>query len=306
MRDDFLKYNIEVEDKGIKLDSILRTKLNLSRRLIIWLKKTNGIYLNNKSVHTDAIVNPGDIVSVNIGREERQDIEPQDIPVDVIFEDKDLLVVNKQPGLVVHPTKGHPQGTLSNGIMYHWMKKGEEVIVRLVNRLDRDTSGLVIIAKNQFTHQAMAKQLESNQVRKIYLCIVHGIVEEDMGTIDLPIDRPTFQSIKREVMEEGSRAVTHFKTIERFDDASLLQIRLETGKTHQIRVHMSHIGHSIFGDTLYGKSDDGLYIARQALHAAQLVFTHPRNGNRMEFKTQLPEDMSSLLEKLGAISDLKY
>jgi 23S rRNA pseudouridine1911/1915/1917 synthase len=200
MKDDFLEYTVRDIDDGSKLDSILKTRLNLSRRIITGLKKTNNIFLNNERVFTSATVAPGDVVSVNISKEESQDIEAQYIPIDIRYEDKDLLIVSKQPGIVVHPTKGHPEGTLSNGKMFHWKQKGENNIVRLVNRLDRDTSGLVIIAKNQFTHQAMAKQLDGDLIKKIYIAVAHGIVKEDSGTIDLPIDRPSWESIKREVM----------------------------------------------------------------------------------------------------------
>lgn len=298
MENDFLYYSVDEKDEGVKLDSILKTRMNLSRRMITGLKKSGGIFLNSAPALTSAIVNAGDVVSVNINREESQDIIPQYIPIDVVYEDRDLLIVNKQPGIVVHPTKGHPEGTLSNGIIYHWRSKGEDGIVRLVNRLDRDTSGLIIIAKNKFAHQAMAKQLEADRVVKIYCAVVHGTFSEEEGTIDLPIDRPTRESIKRQVLQSGQRAVTHYRVIERFNDASALEIRLETGKTHQIRVHMSHVGHPLFGDTLYGAQDDSEYIGRQALHAMKLQFDHPRTGEAMNIKSDLPDDMNILIEKL--------
>lgn len=297
MEDDILKYTVKDPDAGVKIDSILRSRMNLSRRMITGLKKNDYIFLNGEKAYTNVIVRAGDVVSVNIAKEESQDIEPQYIPIDIVFEDRDLLIVNKQPGLVVHPTKGHPEGTLSNAVMYHWKGMGENNIVRLVNRLDRDTSGLVIIAKNQFSHQAMAKLMGEGMVKKIYSAVVHGI-PEDEGVIDLPIDRPTRESIKREVMEEGQRAVTHYRVVKKFSGASLLEIRLETGKTHQIRVHMSHTGHPIFGDTLYGTDDDCQFISRQALHASQLVFAHPRTGEAMDIKTKLPEDMKNLIRIL--------
>lgn len=298
MKKDLIECVIGKEDEGVKLDSILKTRLNLSRRIIIGLKKSNNIFLNNEPVHTGILVKEGDLVSVNISKEESQDIEPQDIPIDVVYEDKDLLVINKQPGIVVHPTQGHPEGTLSNGIMFHWKQSGEDAIVRLVNRLDRDTSGLIIIAKNQFSHQAMAKQLDANIVQKTYLAVVHGVVEKDLATIDLPIDRPSWESIKREVTDAGQRSVTHYKVLERFKDASLLEVSLETGRTHQIRVHLDHIGHPIYGDTLYGTIDDSEYIGRQALHAFKLSFNHPRTGDRMELSSKLPDDMKLLEQKL--------
>lgn len=298
MDKDILSYTITQYDEGAKIDSILKTKLNLSRRMITGLKKANGIFLNGSRALTNEKVTMGDVVSVNITKEESQDIEPQCMDIDIIFEDRDLLIVNKEPGVVVHPTKGHPQGTLSNGVMYHWRSRGESNIVRLVNRLDRDTSGLVMIAKNQFSHQAMAKQLDANQVNKIYMAAVHGSFEEDEGTIDLPIDRPSWESIKREVSESGQRAVTHYNVIERYDEGALLRIRLETGKTHQIRVHMSHLGHPIYGDTLYGDADDSMLIGRQALHAFKLEFIHPRTNERISVEAPILDDMKKLIEKL--------
>jgi 23S rRNA pseudouridine1911/1915/1917 synthase len=298
MKEDLLSYTAKPDDEGVKIDSILRNKLNLSRRIIIGLKKNNNIFLNGETAFTNAKVKVGDEISVNLVKEESQNIEPEDIPIDIVYEDRDLLIINKQPGLVVHPTKGHQSGTLSNGVIFHWRQRGEGTIVRLVNRLDRDTSGLVIIAKNQFAHQAMAKQMDVNAVEKIYFAVVHGALSCQEGTIDLPIDRPTYESIKREVMKTGIRAVTHFRVVESFNEGSLLEIKLETGKTHQIRVHMSHSGHPLYGDTLYGESDDSLLIGRQALHAARLVFSHPREGTPMDIRAELPEDIKILIEKL--------
>lgn len=298
MKKDLLKYRVLEQDESLKIDSILRTRLNLSRRIITGMKKNNSIYLNGSPVFVNIKVKAGDEVSVNIVKEESQDIQGEDIPIHIVFEDKDLLILNKQPGIVVHPTKGHPTGTLSNGIIYHWRERGENTIVRLVNRLDRDTSGLIIIAKNQFSHQAMAKQLEENVVQKIYNTLVHGKVPDDEGTIDLPIGRPSYDSVKRVVMEEGQRAVTHYKVLERFKNSTFLQVNLETGKTHQIRVHLSHVGYPLFGDTLYSDCDDGEYIGRQALHAAMLTFNHPRSGEKMNVRAELPEDMKLLIEKL--------
>lgn len=298
MKNDFLEYIAGETDDGIKLDSILKSRLNLSRRMIIGLKKNNCIYINGKPEFVNYLVRKGDEVLVNIAKEENQDIKPQDIPIDIAYEDGDLLIVNKQPGIVVHPTRGHPEGTLANGIIFYFREKNESTIVRLVNRLDRDTSGLILIAKNQFSHQAMAKQLDLNQIDKIYLAVVHGIVKENEGTIDLPIDRPERESIKREVMTSGYKAVTHFKVLERLKDASLLEIKLETGKTHQIRVHMSHIGHPLFSDTLYGCCDDSKWIMRQALHAFMLSFNHPRTGEKLCIKAEIPSDIQILLNEL--------
>lgn len=298
MKKDFLKYRVNEEDDGAKLGSILRRNMNLSGRIITGLKKRNNIFLNGKSSFVSAIVHNGDEVVVNLFKEESQNIEPQYIPLDIAFEDEDLLIINKQPGLVVHPTKGHPDGTLSNGVIYYWREKGEGNIVRLVNRLDRDTSGLVIIAKNQFSHQALAKCLDAGTVEKTYYAVVHGFFAEEEGTIDLPIDRPTRESIRREVIESGQRAVTHYRTVERLGEDSLVELKLETGRTHQIRVHMSYLNHPIYGDTLYGETDDREFIGRQALHARRLRFKHPRTAEVIDIKAEVPEDMKLLMRKL--------
>lgn len=298
MKEDFLTYNVKDEDEGLKIDNILKYKMNLSRRMIIGLKKNKNIFLNGKEAFTNEKVYVKDEVSVNLAKDESQDIEPQNIPIDIVFEDKDILVVNKQPGIVVHPTKGHPTDTLANGIIYHFRSMGEDTIVRLVNRLDRDTSGLIIVAKNQFCHQAMAKQFEANQVEKLYYAVAHGEFDKDEDTVSLPIDRPTKESIKREVMNNGQMAITHYNIIEKLKGGALLRIKLETGKTHQIRVHLSHIGHPLYGDTLYGENDDSDFIKRQALHAYMLKFRHPRNGEDIVINTPIPADIMELIEKI--------
>ena len=193
---------------------------------------------------------------------------------------------------MVHPTRGYPFGTLANGVLYYFKEKGENCIVRLVSRLDRDTSGLIIIAKNQFSHMALARDMHGNDVlksdlkkqsqqnktfEKSYMAVVHGNMENKSGTIDLPIGNPNEDSAKREVWEDGQRSITHYEVIESFKNGDLLKVTLETGRTHQIRVHLSHIGHPLYGDSLYGTCESE-YIDRQALHAYKLIIPHPRTG----------------------------
>lgn len=219
---------------------------------------------------------------------------PEDIPIDIVYEDEDILVVNKPPFMVVHPTKSHQSGTLANGVMNYFNKTKQNCIVRLVNRLDRDTSGLVIIAKSQFAHQAMAKMFEKNKVKKEYIAIVKGKME-GKGTVDLPIDRPSLDSVKRCVIEGGQRAITHYEVIGSSEDVSIVKLILETGRTHQIRVHLSHIGHPILGDELYGEKSN--IIQRQALHAFRLTFNKLRGEDLVVCTANIPQDMLEILKK---------
>lgn len=204
--------------------------------------------------------------------------------------------------MVVHPTKSHFDGTLANAISYHIDRRGEGPRIRFVNRLDMNTSGLVVVAKNSYAHHKLSLDMGQDNVYKEYLAIVEGIISEDSGVLDFPIYRETEDSISRVVDPRGQRSITHFRTLQRLDGASLLSLRLETGRTHQIRVHLSHTGHPIIGDDLYGKPDSPL-ISRQALHAYRIGFDQPRFGDRIELTADLPQDMVELLEKLGGRVD---
>lgn len=224
--------------------------------------------------------------------------EPQDIPVHVVYEDADLLIVNKQPFLVVHPTKGHPSGTLANGIAKLFLDEGLDIKIRFINRLDRDTSGLMMIAKNPYAQTVISEQMIADEVVKEYTALVMGRLEKDKGTINAKIGLENEEDIERKVLENGKPCVTHYQVIERFKNASLVKIRLETGRTHQIRVHFKHIGHSLFGDLLYGGNHD--IINRQALHCSRMVFKLARPSKEIELKAELPEDMLNLIESLRA------
>lgn len=288
------KLTKEISDKneGVKLSNYLMYELKFSTRLRRKLIKQNAIKVNGNVEKNYYILKAGDVVEIILDADETQDIAPEDIPVDVVFEDEDLIIVNKPPFMVVHPTKSHQEGTLANGVMNYFKKTGQKCIIRLVNRLDRDTSGLIIIAKSQFAHQAMAKKLDANEIEKYYIAVVEGFME-GAGTIDLPIDREFPDSIKRKVMVSGQRAVTHYKVLSSDNDISVVAIRLETGKTHQIRVHFSHIGHPIIGDTLYGK--ESTLIKRQALHAYMLRFNSIRENKHIAIKTKIPDDMQQFI-----------
>ncbi|CDF58564.1 RluA family pseudouridine synthase [Thermobrachium celere] len=288
-----LVFIADKKDAGVKISNFLKYEKDLSTRLIKKLSRKGNILVNGKSVKMDYTLDAGDKIEVDLTTEESQDILPEDIPIEVVYEDSDILIVNKPPFMVVHPTKGHPTGTLSNAVMNYFIKTNQNSIVRLVNRLDRDTSGLVMIAKSQFAHQQMANKMDKNEIDKYYIAVVEGYIDGS-GTIDLPIDRPSLESIKREVMEGGQRAVTHYEVLKASNDMSLVLIKLETGKTHQIRVHFSHIGHPLIGDTLYGRESN--LINRQALHAYKLKFTTIREGKEIEITADIPEDIQKLID----------
>lgn len=288
-----LRYVIDENNAGIKLIHFLKVKLKMSTRFTRKMAKNGLGTINGKRGINSDILKIGDVVEITIDGEETQDIEAEDIPINVVYEDKDLLIVNKPPFMVVHPTKSHQEGTLANGIVNYFKITKQNCIVRLVNRLDRDTSGLVIIAKSQYAHQQMANMLHNNSIEKYYIAMVEGRLEGE-GTIDLPIGRPSVESIKREVMEDGQRAVTHYEVIVSSLDITCVNVKLETGRTHQIRVHLNHIGHPLLGDTLYGKESE--YINRQALHAYKLKFNNIRNNEPVEVAVDLPEDMKKIMD----------
>ena len=222
---------------------------------------------------------------------------PQDLNLNIIYDDFDLIMVDKPPFMVVHPTKSHFDNTMANGVTDYIVKKGEDVKIRFVNRLDMNTSGLVIVAKNPFAQHVLSSEMKSDDFEKKYITVVKGIIKDDENTINEPIYRPTDDSIKRVVDPRGQESITHYKVLERLNDATVVEVKLETGRTHQIRVHMAHIGHPIIGDELYGYVDENL-IKRQALHAYGLKFKQPRTKEVLAFKAEIPDDMKILIEKL--------
>jgi 23S rRNA pseudouridine1911/1915/1917 synthase len=243
-----LEYNITEKEENMKLREYLRKVARLSGRLIKGAAITGRIEVNGKTAKLNHVLKIGDKVAFEVNKEESQNIEPEKIDLDIVFEDNDIIVVNKFPGMVVHPTKSYPVGTLANGLLYYFKEKNENCIVRLVSRLDMDTSGLILVAKNQFSHMALARDMQSENFQKSYLAVVHGNLDKKEGTIDLPIYRPADDSIKRVVDERGQRSITHYAVLEDYKEGSLIKLTLETGRTHQIRVHLSHLGHPIYGD----------------------------------------------------------
>lgn len=296
-----LEKNVTNIEEGTKIREYLKTELGLSTRLIRSASINKKIFVNGQVVKMNRVLTSGEIIKIDLEKDESQDIAPEKMDIDVVYEDEDILVVNKKPFMVVHPTKSYQSGTLANGVINYFVESKQNCIVRLVSRLDMNTSGLIIIAKNQFSHGMLSKEMSENKVEKRYLAIVHGIMEEKQGTIDLPIYKPegVENGTKRIIDERGQRSITHYKVVEEFNEASLVECKLETGRTHQIRVHLNHLGHPIYGDTLYGNGEEEEeLIKRQALHAYGLNFKSPRTGEELALRAELPEDMKELINKL--------
>lgn len=294
-----LEKSVEKSFEGRKIREYLKEEMGLSSRLIRGAAMDKRISVNNTPVRMNYILKENDNIVINLNKKESQNIEPEKIDIDIVYEDSEIIVVNKGPNMVVHPTKRYQSGTLANALLYYFKETNQDCIVRLVSRLDMDTSGLIIIAKNQYAHMELSNNMQQNEIDKRYLALVHGHMEQMEGTIDKPIYRPELEgNMKRVVDERGQRSITHYKVIERLKDADLVECLLETGRTHQIRVHLSSLGHPIYGDTLYGDESDSEIIPRQALHAYGLNFKSPRTKKPLELRAELPNDIKELLEKL--------
>lgn len=303
-----LKYEVVEEDNGLPIKNIIRSRFNFSSRLMGKLKRENLVYKNGDITPGWHTVKPGDIISIDFP-EEKSDFPPEDIPLEIVYEDDDLLVINKQYGITVHPTKGCPSHTLANGIMHHMLETDQSFKIRFINRLDTDTSGLLLVGKNSYIQNEITKQMRVKTIDKHYIAVVNGIVEKDEFLIDKPIGRPSQDEIRRAVLAEesgGYPSQTEVKVLERiysekFDSQfTIVELHLLTGRTHQIRVHMSSIGHILVGDSLYGDTHLDL-INRQALHAYRLSLTHPITKERLDLRSNLPDDIQDLIQRLRSV-----
>lgn len=290
-------HKVTTEDENMELREIIRKHFDFSARLRNRIKREKLVMVNGISTPGWKKPAVGDEISIVLP-DETSGFEPQDIPLDIVYEDDDLMIINKQPGLIVHPTKGHPSGTVANALMHYMAQTGNSFKIRFVNRLDMDTSGLLIVAKNSYCQNDFTKQMRENTIEKRYIAIVKGILDSDEGTVDLPIGRPDPDNVRRGVMEGGAPSVTHYKVIDRYREHTMVELLLETGRTHQIRVHMSHIDHPVLGDWLYDGTNTP-FIDRQALHAAYLTFTHPMTKERCTFSAPLPDDINKATEMLS-------
>lgn len=289
-----------IYNDGIRIDKYLLDKLDISRNKIQKLINDNNILVNGKSVKTSYIVRVDDLIECDFLYKEKIDILPEDIPLDIVYEDDDLLVVNKPSGMVVHPAVGNYSHTLVNALMYHCNNLSQvNGVIRpgIIHRIDADTSGLLLVAKNDMAHVDLAKQISEKSVKREYIALVDGVIKEDTATIDAPIGRDVKNRKKMCVTADNSKdAITNIKVIERYKNSTLITCSLLTGRTHQIRVHMNYIGHSVINDPVYGskKLVDSLF--GQMLHARKIGFVHPRTHEYMEFTCEPPEKFLDILE----------
>lgn len=298
--------NVEPEETGARLDTWLSRHLpDLSRTQVQNLIKAGHVRVDGKDVKPRHLLHGGEDVSYEIPPPETLDLKPEPIPLDIQYEDADLLVLNKQPGLVVHPAPGHTSGTLVNALLFHCRDLsgiGRHLRPGIVHRLDRDTSGVMVVAKNDLAMHRLSEQFKQREVRKTYLALVWGHPEPPESVIETSIGRNPHHRKKMSVHAPiGRRAVTRYETLERLDQAAWLRIHIETGRTHQIRVHMAHLGHGVIGDAVYGRAHGRVLpvtVSRQMLHAETLSFTHPRSGDELEFSAPVPADMRAAIQAL--------
>ena len=312
---EMLCLTVTSEESGSRLDAYLACVTDLTRSAAVRLIEEGQITVNGKCPNKKDKVKAGDAVSVSLPEPEPDVALPQNIPLDIIYEDEDILVVNKPCGMVVHPAAGNPDGTLVNAILYHCgdSLSGIGGVIRpgIVHRIDKDTSGLLVVAKNDAAHLALSEQLKVHRVSRVYHAIAIGNLREDSGTVDAPIGRhPTDRkrmAVLRGADAHARDAVTHYRVLERFDGLCHVECQLETGRTHQIRVHMSSLGHPLLGDPVYGGANHrfcqnhAALIHGQCLHAAELSLIHPRTGEEMHFTCPLPEDMERILTILRRV-----
>jgi 23S rRNA pseudouridine1911/1915/1917 synthase len=289
-----LTWIVEPRDDGRSLKELLYSRLLLSHSLVVKLKQQQKIAVNRRPVFTNYRLRDGDLISVDLDLGEQSAILPEAVPLKIIYEDEDVLVVDKPAGMPVHPSNKRCQtGTLANAVTYYWRQSGHNSLFRPINRLDKDTSGLVLIGKNQFAHQSIFRQQQKQRVERCYYALVEGALMPEQGRIDEPIARLEDRSRKRIIAPYGQPAVTNYVVLERYLQHALLQLHPETGRTHQIRLHLSFAGYPVCGDELYGRCSP--LIARQALHAGEIAFNHPRTGCTITLTASLPDDLQAAL-----------
>ena len=289
---------IVVETDNKRLDQYLAEKLDISRSKAQKLIKDDQVTVNGKNVNSSYQVKIDDEIEVDEELDFEMNVEPENIPIDIIYEDDDLLIINKASGMVVHPAPGHYTGTLVNALLYKFdLKSGEHNRPGIVHRLDKDTSGLMLVAKNEFTHEKLSEMISKKEVERKYLAIVDGLIKHETGTIDAPIGRDLNNRQKMAVTEVNSKdSITHFKVLERFNNNTLIECLLETGRTHQIRVHMSYIGYPVTNDPLYGRGKATEF--GQMLHSYSIKLNHPRTGKELSYTVEPPKEFQQKLEEL--------
>lgn len=298
------EFVVAPEEAGVRIDRYLSDQCqDISRSYLQKLLKEQSVLVEEKPVKSNYKVNAGDRISLTLPEIREPEIMPEEIPLDIVYEDKDIILINKPKGMVVHPAAGHYSGTLVNGLMSHCRSElsGINGVMRpgIVHRIDMDTTGVLIVCKNDMAHNSISEQLKEHSITRKYAAIVHGVLKDDEGTINAPIGRHPIDRKKMSINEKNGReAVTHYRVLERFRQFTYIECQLETGRTHQIRVHMASIGHPLLGDSVYGPAKCPFRLTGQTLHAGVLGFIHPRTGEYMEFTAPLPDYFEELLRKL--------
>lgn len=300
-----LDFKITKQDNiGKRLDTIVSSlDINISRSMAQKLIKDKKIMINNKEAKESYRVKLNDEITILVDEPKKTKLKPESIHLDIIYEDKDIIVVNKAKGMVVHPGNGNKEGTLVNAIMAYAKDLsgiGGELRPGIVHRIDKDTSGLIIIAKNDEAHKNLSEQIKNHQITKIYTALVRGNIAEDDATIDMPIGRDKNDRKKMSVTKDGKEAVTHFKVLKRYGEYTLLRVKIDTGRTHQIRVHMAKIGHPVVGDEVYSNGKNEFNVHGQMLHSTYLKFKHPITGKELELEAPLPKYFQDVLNKLDS------
>ena len=299
-----MNIKINEENVGNRIDSFIPiVQKDISRSMVQKLIEQNDIKVNGKKTKHSYKLKLNDEIEIIIPEAKEIDLKAQDIPLDVIYEDNDIIVINKTKGMVVHPANGNPDGTLVNAVMNLCKDSlsgiGGEIRPGIVHRLDKDTSGAIIVAKNDKAHIALSEQLKNHEIKKTYLALVRGIIKENEATINMPIARSKKDRKKMDVDKDGKEAITHFKVLGRYKNKyTLLQINLETGRTHQIRVHLSHIGYPIIGDEVYSNGKNEWNVSGQCLHAWKLEFKHPITGKKISLEAEIPEYLKNIIKEL--------
>ena len=298
------RLTVSPEDAGVRIDKYLAEQLpDITRSYLQKLLKDGSVQMNGKPVKASTKTAVGAVIALTIPEPEEPEILPENIPLDILYEDSDVILINKPKNMVVHPAAGHYTGTLVNALMYHCRGdlSGINGVLRpgILHRIDKDTTGVLIVCKNDRAHNALAEQLKEHSITRKYRAIVCGNLKEDEGTVDAPLGRHPQDRKKMAIVRSGGkRAVTHYRVLERFGNDTYIECQLETGRTHQIRVHMASLGHPLLGDEIYGRAKSPFKLEGQTLHAMVLGFIHPTTGEYMEFEAPLPEYFEKLLEKL--------
>lgn len=292
--DEWITFTITPKWDQASVEEVLKGPLMVSNRMINRLTRRKGIRLNGRIPFLKKQVKIGDQIRIAIRPKEQSDLLPQPVPFEVIFEDLDLMVVNKPPGVLVHPVREKDTHTLAHGIIHYWKQQGTTGIVRPVHRLDQYTSGLILIAKNAYMHQLLDRQLRENKISRQYQAFIAHPLQNAEGTIHLPIGRDPHHPTRRMVKQTGDDAITHYRLLKQTSEIAFIQVELETGRTHQIRVHFAHLGHPLLGDRLYG--GDQTWITRQALHSSSLSLIHPLTQQSLSFSAELPSDFTRIYQ----------